>query len=564
VLRAADQISRSEQLERLHTESFDLAVIGGGINGAAIARDAAMRGLRVALVDRGDFAGETSSRSSKLIHGGLRYLPQGQLRLVRAALRERERLRHLTAPHLVHAIQFLFPCFRGHQPRRFSLWAGLVLYDLMARMPSADRHRRLSANAVREEEPLIDETGLTGGASYNDGWGDDARLTIENAIDVAMHGGAIANYTAVEGFSRSGGRITAAVVRDLIRGAAFELRARVFVNATGPWLDDVRRVDEPNVAASVRLTKGVHLVVSAARLPVRNSIVLSDEAGRIVFVMPRDSWVTIGTTDTDFDGDRDRVAANDADIDYLLGVVNRALPGVGLKAGDVAYAFAGLRALETDGGGRAPSSVSREEITIESASGLISIAGGKLTTHREIAQKIVDSVMRRMGRPPGVCPTLTTPLPGARKRDDLPEFDGVVPADIASMLANRYGSRAALVLAIIREHPELAARIVPDAPALRAEVIHATRAEMATSVRDFLVRRTSMVWRDPAAAVAAAPEVARIMGLELGWDAERVAAETAGFLARPGLREVGAIPVAAANVTASREDADGRVAFKGE
>ncbi len=564
MLRAADQISRSEQLERLWTESFDLAVIGGGINGAAIARDAAMRGMRVALVDRGDFAGETSSRSSKLIHGGLRYLPQGQLRLVRAALRERERLRHLTAPHLVHPIRFLFPCFRGHQPRRFSLWAGLVLYDLMARMPSPERHRRLSANAIREEEPLIRETGLTGGASYNDGWGDDARLTIENAIDVALHGGAIANYTSVEGFSRSGGRITAAAVRDLIRGAAFELRARVFVNATGPWLDDIRRVDEPNAAPSVRLTKGVHLVVSAARVPVRNSIVLSDEAGRIVFVMPRDGWVTIGTTDTDFDGDRDRVAANDADIDYLLGVVNRALPGVGLKAGDVAYAFAGLRALEIGEVGRAPSSVSREEITIESASGLISIAGGKLTTHREIAQKIVDTVMRRMERPPGVCPTLTTPLPGARKRDDFAELDGVVPADIASMLANRYGSCAALILAIIREHPELAERIVTDAPAIRAEVIHAIRAEMATSVGDFLVRRTSMVWRAPAAAAAAAPEVARIMGLEFGWSAERVAAETARFIARPGLREVGAIPIVAPNVTESREDADGRVAVKGE
>ena len=564
MLRAADQISRSEQLERLRSETFDLAIIGGGINGAAIARDAAMRGLRVAMVDRGDFAGETSSRSSKLIHGGLRYLPQGQLRLVRAALRERERLRHLTAPHLVHPIRFLFPCFRGHQPGRFSLWAGLVLYDLMARMPSAERHRRLSASTIREEEPLIAETGLTGGASYNDGWGDDARLTIENAIDVAMHGGVIANYTAVEGFSRSGGRLAAAAVRDLIGGAPCELRARIFVNATGPWLDDVRRLDEPAASASVRLTKGVHLVVSAARLPVRNSIVLSDEAGRIVFVMPRDSWVTIGTTDTDFDGDRERVAANDADIDYLLGVVNRALPAAALMASDVAYAFAGLRALEMGEGGRAPSSVSREEITIESASGLISIAGGKLTTHREIAQKIVDTVMRRMERPPGMCPTLTTPLPGARQRDDLLNLEGVVPADIARMLTDRYGSRAAMVRAIIGEHRELAARIVPGAPAIGAEVIHAIRSEMATSVSDFLVRRTSMVWRDPAAAVASAAEVARIMGLELGWSAERIAGEKAQFFARPGLREVGAIPVKAAIAHESREDADGRVAVKGK
>ena len=342
---AADEISRTNHLTRLRTESFDLAVIGGGINGAAIARDAAMRGLRVAMVDRGDFAGETSSRSSKLIHGGLRYLPQGQLRLVRAALRERERLRHLTAPHLVHPIRFLFPCFRGRKPGRVSLWAGLVLYDWLARMPSAERHRRLSAAGTREEEPLIAAAGLTGGALYYDGWGDDARLTLENAIDAAWHGAALANYVAVEGFSRVGSQIAAAAARDLLGGAAFEIRARHFVNATGPWLDDLRQMDEPGAAPSVRLTKGVHLVISAARLPVRNSTVLSDEAARIVFVMPRDGWVTVGTTDTDFDGDRERLAANDADIDYLIDVVNSAMPAAGVCADDVAYSFAGLRAL---------------------------------------------------------------------------------------------------------------------------------------------------------------------------------------------------------------------------
>ncbi len=358
-----------------------------------------MRGLSVALVDRGDFAGETSSRSSKLIHGGLRYLPQGQLRLVRAALRERERLRRLTAPHLVHPIRFLFPCFRGRAPRRVSLWAGLILYDLLARMPPSDRHRRLSSAAVREQEPLIAAAGMTGGALYYDGWGDDARLTLENAIDAAIHGAAIANYVAIEGFNHADGRIAAASARDLIGNAAFVLRARHFVNATGPWLDEVRRLDDPGVAPIVRLTKGVHLVVSAARLTVRNSIVLSDEAGRIVFIMPRGGWVMIGTTDTDFDGDRERVAATGADTAYLLGVVNRALPAAAVRTADVAYSFAGLRALERGEGGRAPSSVSREEIAIESASGLTSIAGGKLTTHREIAQKIVNRLMKKLGRP---------------------------------------------------------------------------------------------------------------------------------------------------------------------
>jgi glycerol-3-phosphate dehydrogenase len=573
---AANEISRAEQVERLRAESFDLAVIGGGINGAAIARDAAMRGLRVALLDRGDFAGETSSRSSKLIHGGLRYLPQGRLRLVRSALRERDRLRHLTAPHLVHPIRFLFPCYRGREPGKFSLWAGLVLYDLLARMPSAERHRRLSADATRDTEPLLSAAGLTGGAMYYDGWGDDARLTLENAIDAAMHGAAVANYVTVEGFSRIGAQIAAASVGDLIGGTAFEVRASHFVNATGPWLDNLRRMDEPGVAPSVRLTKGVHLVINAARLPVRNSIVLSDDSARIVFVMPRDGWVTIGTTDTDFDGDRERLSADDTDIDYLLDVVKSAMPAATISKDDVAYSFAGLRALPIGDHSRAPSKVPREEIAIESASGLLSIAGGKLTTHRGIAQQVVDDVMRKLGRPIGSCPTLDTPLPGARKRGDMRGIDAKVgidatiakiaepvtplPHDVASILASRYGSRASMVAAIIAERPELATRIVAGCPALRAEVVHAIRAEMATSVSDFLVRRTSMVWRDPLSAIAAAPEVARLMGVELGWNDERVAGELTNFFATHALRDTAAGHEA--NATDSTEDADGRSATR--
>jgi glycerol-3-phosphate dehydrogenase len=570
---AANEISRAEQVERLRAESFDLAVIGGGINGAAIARDAAMRGLRVALVDRGDFAGETSSRSSKLIHGGLRYLPQGQLRLVRSALRERDRLRHLTAPHLVHPIRFLFPCYRGREPGKFSLWAGLVLYDLLARMPSAERHRRLSADATRDTEPLLSAARLTGGAMYYDGWGDDARLTLENAIDAAMHGAAIANYVTVEGFSRAGAQIAAASVGDLIGGTAFELRASHFVNATGPWLDNVRSMDEPGVAPSVRLTKGVHLVINAARLPVRNSIVLSDDTARIVFVMPRDGWVTIGTTDTDFDGDRERLSAEDTEIDYLLDVVKSAMPAATISKNDVAYSFAGLRALPIGDHSRAPSKVPREEIAIESASGLLSIAGGKLTTHRGIAQQIVDDVMRKLGRPIGSCPTLDTPLPGARNRDVMRGLDAKIgidveivvalsplPHDVASLLASRYGSRASMVAAIIAERPELAARIVAGCPALRAEVVYAIRAEMATSVSDFLVRRTSMVWRDPASAIAAAPEVARLMRVELGWNDERVASELTNFFSTHALRDIAASHEA--NATDSTEDADERNATR--
>ena len=238
-------LRREEQIARLGAETFDLAVVGGGINGAAIARDAALRGLKVALVERGDFAGATSSHSSKLIHGGMRYLPQGQIKLVYQALRERERLRRLTAPHLVGPIQFLFPFYGGRRPGRLAVSAGLVLYDLFAWTPRAERHRRLGSKAMLAMEPVLAAKGLSGGAVYYDGWGDDARLTLENIVDTALHGGAVVNYAEVEDFVHNGGRIAAATVRDQESGQRFLLRARCFVNAAGPWLDRLRVMDDP-------------------------------------------------------------------------------------------------------------------------------------------------------------------------------------------------------------------------------------------------------------------------------------------------------------------------------
>ena len=371
-----------------------------------------MRGLGVALIERGDFAGATSSRSSKLIHGGLRYLPQGELRLVRTALAERERLRRLTAPHLVKPLRFLFPLYHGRGPGRFALGAGLWLYDLFARTPRAERHRRVNAARALAAEPMLNPVALAGGAFYYDAGGDDARLTIENMLDAAYHRAAVANYVELERFSHAEGRIAAAEVRDRLGGTRFELRARLFVNAAGPWIDDVRRLDDPAAAPSVRLTKGVHLVIDRERLPVREALVLGDAHGRIVFVIPHGEVVLVGTTDTDFEGDRERVAAEPEDLDYLLGVVEQSLQGAALTPADVAASFAGLRALAAAGDGRAPSSVSREEVIIESGTGLISIAGGKLTTHREIAERIVDRAAKILGRGAGRSPTRDTPLPG--------------------------------------------------------------------------------------------------------------------------------------------------------
>ena len=496
-----------------------------------MARDAAMRGLSVALIERGDFAGATSSRSSKLIHGGLRYLPQGELRLVRTALAERERLRRLTAPHLVKPLRFLFPLYRGRGPGRLALGAGLWLYDLFAGTPRAERHRRVNGARALLAEPMLNPVALTGGAFYYDAGGDDARLTIENVIDAAYHGGAIANYVELERFSHAEGRIAAAELRDRLSGARFELRARRFVNAAGPWIDDVRRLDDSAAAPSVRLTKGVHLVIDRERLPVREALVLGDAHGRIVFVIPHGDEVLVGTTDTDFDGDRERVAADPEDIDYLLGVVAQSLPGAALTDADVAASFAGLRALAAAGDGRAPSSVSREEVIVESRSGLISIAGGKLTTHREIAERIVGRVASMLGRGGGGrSPTRDTPLPGARPvtiadAGGAAQTLAALPADLREAMIARYGTRAIVAASLVRESSDLARPLAAGCPVAAAEVIYAMRYEMAATVADFIRRRVALSWRHPRCASAAAAAAARLMAAELGWDRAREQSE---------------------------------------
>ena len=550
-------LNRERSLARFRDEEFDLAVIGGGINGAAAARDASMRGLKVALVERGDFASATSSRSSKLIHGGFRYLPQGQLRLVYTALRERERLRRVTAPHLVRPIKFLFPVYRRRGFNRFTMSFGLTLYDLFARTPWAEWHSSLNSAEVRETEPALSREGLRGGATYFDAWADDARITFENVLDADLNGAAVANYASVEGFVRTGQSveplkgstpptvsIRAARVRDLISGEEYVLRAQKFLNAAGPWVDEIRRMDDPAARPSVRLTKGVHLVFARTMLPVRESLVLGDEHGRIVFLMPHDRYVLVGTTDTDFSGDPANVTTNRGDIEYLLGVMAESLPGIKLTVADVASSFAGLRALVTAGeDSAAPSKVPREEVILESRAGLITVAGGKLTTHREIAQKLVGRVMKELGKPTGLCPTLATPLPGARPlgKEKATGDDASVRSighSAAEILTARYGTRAAIVARIAAERPELAAPLSRGCPAIGAEVVHAVRNEMAHSLHDFLVRRTSLTWRYPVEADSAAPAVAKIMAAELGWDSSREEQELASFKREQAQRRV--------------------------
>ncbi len=436
----------------------------------------------------------------------------------------------------MRAQSFLFPVYRGCGPNRLALGAGLWLYDLLARAPRAQRHRRLNGDGTLAVEPALNPEGLVGGALYYDAVADDARLTMENALDAMYHGGVVANYVELMRFSRVSGRIAAAEVRDAVGGASFELRARLFINAAGPWVDDVRRLDARETAPLVRLTKGTHLVISRERLPVREALVLGDGHGRIVFVIPHGEVVLLGTTDTDFSGDRDHVTADPEDVAYLLDVVSRRLRGAPLVAADVAASFAGLRALVA-GRKNAPSSVTREEVISRSDSGLISIAGGKLTTHRHIAERVTDLAIGMLGRGSARSPTIDTPLPGARPADldvdDGADALGALPSEVRDAMASRYGTRAVIPARLASESPDLARPLAPGCPVLRAEVIYALGYEMATTVSDFIVRRTAVSWRHPACARAAAAATARLMAAMLGWDSARERAEAAGFAPAP-------------------------------
>jgi glycerol-3-phosphate dehydrogenase len=528
---ANDPLFRDQQIHRLGTENFDLAVIGGGINGAAVARDAALRGLRVALIDQGDFAGQTSSRSTKLIHGGLRYLPQGQLRLVYDALRERERLSQLTAPHLVRPMPFLFPVYAGRTMSRISLRAGLLLYDLFARTPTAYRHKALSTASITALEPDLARGGLRGGALYYDGHGDDARLTLENVLDAIFHGAAAANYVALRSFDQQQGKIRAAEVIDFFTGDRVAIRARIFVNASGPWIDTIRRMDDAGAASAVRLTKGVHLMIKPERLPVRHSLVLSDGAGRIVFLIRNRDSIQLGTTDTDYDGEPERVRAQAADVDYLLEVAAKTIPSAALTYADITTSFAGLRSLVPVKGRIAPSMLPREELILGSTSGLLSIAGGKLTTHRRIAERVVNMVCRELGRPAGKSPTVTMPLPGARSSSQRPPHADSITAVAWPDLAARYGARVPLLDALVEQTPALGEPLGPQCPVLAAEAVFAVRFEMARTLEDFMVRRTALALHYPEQAEAVAHRAACLMAADLGWSAEHVNLEAARFIA---------------------------------
>jgi glycerol-3-phosphate dehydrogenase len=533
---------RAALAHALATPTFDLLVIGGGINGAAIARDAALRGLSVALVEQGDFASGTSSKSSKLIHGGLRYLEQYEFTLVLEASRERDRLRRHLAPHLVHPLPFVFPIFAGDPVGRLRLAAGLWVYDGLAAFRNIERHRSWSRRATLRHEPRLRAEGLRGAMHYFDCWTDDARLTLETVLAAVAAGAVACNYLAVEAVTHGAGRATGVRVADrLYGGGTFAIAARQIVNATGPWLDRVRGLDDPDAVPVLRLTKGVHIVVPRERVGNTHAIVLrAPRDGRVMFAIPWDDQVLVGTTDTDYDAAPEAVAADADDVRYLLDAVNHYFPAAALGEGDVVGAYAGLRPLVAPAGTLSPSETSREEEIFESASGLLSLGGGKLTTHRSVAEQVVDRVVARLEernaeRRFGPCRTGSTPLPGADVK--IPEAGGfggfakrvrssappTLEDALVRHLLHRYGIGAPEVMALLAADPAAAGRLVESLPYRRGEVIRAAAAEMAVTVDDALRRRVPLAFRDAGGGLGVAAHVAASMRAVLGWDADETA-----------------------------------------
>ncbi len=483
-------------LDALTAEDFDLLVIGGGVTGAGAALDAALRGLRVALIDKGDFASGTSSASSKLIHGGLRYLERGDFRLVYESLHERRRLLH-NAAHLVHPLRFVLPFYSGARVPRWKQRLGLTLYDLLAGPDSFRRSRAYPLARLHHDYPALQTQGLRGGAEFFDAQMDDARLCIEVMRTAALQGAVVANYVEAAAFEKKEGLICG--VRALRRsdGQEFSIRARQTLNATGPWSDAVRQLAGDEAGPALRPTKGVHVLAPGRGLTAA-FLLLHPADGRVFFVIPWLGKTLIGTTDTVCDDPSDKLGVGPGEVEYLLQGFNHYFTPQ-FSANNLLGSFVGLRPLVRSHPGQ-PSALSREFALTASPSGLLTVSGGKYTTYRHMAEVAVDAVVRRLGFRRR-CRTRDFRLDGS-PREPWEQFEAQATVKIqrryqlekieARHLVRRYGLRAYDVAAHLGRDPMLHGRVVPDEPDLLAEFAYQRDHEMALTPADFLLRRTRL------------------------------------------------------------------------
>ncbi|TMR96896.1 glycerol-3-phosphate dehydrogenase/oxidase [Nonomuraea basaltis] len=527
--------SRVEALERLARTEYDVLVIGGGVTGAGAALDAATRGLAVALVEMRDYAAGTSSRSGKLIHGGLRYLERFDFGLVRESLRERRLLLKELAPHLVKPIRFLYPLRRRLWERAY-VGAGLLLYDTLGGAGAVPRHRHLSLGAVRRLAPGVEQRGLVGAITFYDTQVDDSRHTLELVRTAAAHGAEVASAVKVVGLETSGGAVRGAQVQDLESGETFTIRARHVVNATGVWTDGLSSLAGGRQGFSVKASKGVHIMVPRERIRSEVSLFVRAEDS-VLFVRSWGRHWLIGTTDTAWTAGLDHPAATSTDIDYLLRNVNAALE-TELTRDDIDGVFAGLRPLirgpATTGAGTT-SRLSREHAVETPVPGFTTVAGGKYTTYRIMAKDTIDEAVKGLGRAAPPSRTQSVPLIGAvgyAEARARTAASGVLTPDQAEHLLGRYGSLTEDLIAMIAERPELGRPIDGAPDYLLAEAVYAVTHEGALHLDDVLTRRTHIAIETRDRGAAAARAIAPLIGAELGWDAERGRKELDFYLAR--------------------------------
>ena len=518
---------RRQQVASLAQDDFDLLVVGGGITGCGIARDAALRGLRVALVEKDDFASGTSSRSSRLVHGGLRYLEHGHLHLVFEASGERRRLLRL-APHLVRPLEFLWPVYAGARVPQWKLNAGLTLYDALALFRNVGTHRRLSMRQIAAREPDLRREGLVRGARYFDAATDDARLTLANAIGAREAGAVVVNHARVMELLTSGaGAERGARIHDLLSDIPIEVRAKVVVNATGPWSNELQALgDSTTNRTKVRGSKGVHIALAQERIGNHGALtLLSPNDGRVMFILPSGRLTIVGTTDTFTDAHPDEVRASEREVSYLLDAANAFFPAARLVREDVISAWAGIRPLIASGAENAnPTNASREHAISDGANGVVSITGGKLTTYRVMAAEVVDVVAERLGQRRTRQATREAPLPGG----DLAFIDQAIAAaerttadsELANHLVHAYGSRWSIVADEIATGA--GGERLAGLPYTIGEMRYCVRHEMAYTVADLLLRRTHLAFETRDHGSNSAERVARGVADLLGWNEENI------------------------------------------
>lgn len=532
--------TREEMWERVPDE-VDLVVIGGGITGAGIVRDAARRGLRVVLFEQNDIAYGTSSRSSKLIHGGMRYLESYEFSLVFESVSERRVVMDL-APHLVNPLAFLFPVYQGARQSLRMINAGMWLYDGLALFRSPKRHRTLRPSEVAEQEPILKQEGLQGAPVYYDCSTDDARLTLETIVDAIRNGGVAVNWARVDAFTKDEqGRVSGVVVRNARDGSLREVKTHTVINATGPWTDKVLAMSGPRTGKMLRPTKGIHIVVEREKLPIEHAVVLFHPADqRLLFALPWGERTYVGTTDTDYDGSPGEEAATLEDVDYLIAAANDHFPNNPITRDDVISTWAGLRPLiapEPEVGEISESQVSREHQILIGEDGLITIAGGKLTTYRKMAKECVDvavNLLKLTGNLPEDIQsgqTFRFPLPGAVGWPEDDDHDKVAAElseacecdlsdEVSHHLVDTYGMRALEVAKLCVGEPSLIQPIVPGRVEIMAQVDFGVREELAASVCDIMIRRTQIFFRDYDQGLGSVEKVATRMAHLIGWSDE--------------------------------------------